>query len=62
MAAQPNHNPKEMSLSELFPSLAESELDEIRETLDAYCELLLRIFQRLERERRQGFDDASRDS
>jgi hypothetical protein len=46
-----------ITASDLFPDLQEKQLHEVRETLDEYCELLLQIFERLERERRQGFDD-----
>ncbi len=46
-----------ITVSELFPDLPEEQLNEVRETLDEYCKLLLQIFERLERERRRGFDD-----
>jgi hypothetical protein len=46
-----------VSVSDLFPDLSEEQLNEVRETLDDYCKLLLQIFERLERERRGDFDD-----
>ena len=45
-----------ITVSELFPDLPEDQLAEVRETLDGYCQLLLQIFDRLERERRRHFD------
>ena len=49
--------PKQITVSDLFPDLPEPQLSEVRETFDDYCGLLLKIFERLERERRQSFDD-----
>jgi len=49
--------PKAITVSDLFPDLPEPQLTEVRETLDEYCQLLLTIFERLERERHQSFDD-----
>lgn len=49
--------PKQMPISELFSHIPEDQQQAVGETLDAYCELLLRIFTRLENERRQHFDD-----
>jgi hypothetical protein len=46
-----------MPISELFPDISLAEQHAIQETLDAYCQLLLRIFERLERERGVDFDD-----
>jgi hypothetical protein len=48
---------KEAHLRELFPNLTEQEFVEVRDLLHSYCEILLRIFTRLEQERRQDFDD-----
>jgi hypothetical protein len=54
----PSENKTEaITVSELFPDLPENQLAEVRETLDEYCKLLLQIYDRLERERRRGFDD-----
>jgi hypothetical protein len=49
--------PNQIPISELFPNISEDQQQAVGETLDAYCELLLRIFERLESERRQHFDD-----
>jgi hypothetical protein len=49
--------PKQIPISELFPNIPEDQQHAVGETLDAYCELLLRIFERLENERRRNFDD-----
>lgn len=59
MTEAPRKQAKEITVADLFPNLAENELNEVREALDAYCELLLRIFERLERERRGDFDENS---
>jgi len=56
MTSPPENKREAITVSELFPDLPESELNEVRETLDDYCKLLLTIFERLERERRQSFD------
>jgi hypothetical protein len=48
--------PRVVTVSDLFPDLSEQQLNEVRETLDDYCRLLLTIFERLERERLQNFD------
>lgn len=47
----------ELTIADLFPSLPPAEQEAVRETLDAYCELLFQIFQRWQRESRAGFDD-----
>jgi hypothetical protein len=39
-----------------FPGLPEEDLEEIKTFLDEYCELLLRIFHRLEQESGNDFD------
>lgn len=49
--------PKQITIADLFPDLPEPRLSEVRKTFDDYCGLLLKIFERLERERRQSFDD-----
>ena len=43
-------------LREKFPGLPDEDLEEIKNFLDEYCELLLRIFHRLEREAGSDFD------
>ena len=57
MAAFFEKSPEPMPISELFPNLPVTEQQAVQETLDAYCELLLQIFERLERERAGDFDD-----
>jgi hypothetical protein len=57
MTALFEKQPKQISISELFPNIPVEEQQAVTDTLDAYCELLLRIFERLEKERRQDFDD-----
>jgi hypothetical protein len=59
MTEEPQRQTKEITVADLFPMLAENELNEAREALDAYCDLLLRIFERLERGRRADFDEDS---
>lgn len=43
-------------LKKLYPDLSDDERAEVREFLNAYCELVLRICEREERERRGLFD------
>ena len=50
---------KQLPISVLFPNMPGEEQRAVQETLDAYCELLLRIFERLENERLRNFDDLS---
>lgn len=57
MRDTPEKEPPTITVSDLFPDLPESQRNEVRQTLDEYCQLLLTIFERLERERRQSFDD-----
>jgi len=47
----PPRDPHDVDLEEMFPSLPESEREEMRAFLDDYCEIALQIFERLERER-----------
>jgi hypothetical protein len=47
----------EFELTTLFPHLDGEALKEACEFLEAYSEITLRIFERLEDERRQTFDD-----
>ncbi len=49
--------PKQIPLSELFPHIPEDQQQAVGEMLDAYCELLLKIFTRLDNEQTQNFDD-----
>ena len=57
MAELSGKKTKTITIADLFPDLSENQLKEVRETLDRYCELLFQIFERLERERRNTFDD-----
>jgi hypothetical protein len=50
---------KQPPISVLFPNMPAEEQRAVEETLDAYCELLLRIFERLENQRLRNFDDLS---
>jgi hypothetical protein len=56
MSGNPEKERKGINVSDLFPDLPEQQLNEVRETLDDYCGLLLQIFERLERERDRDFD------
>lgn len=58
MTALFEKNSKQTSIPDLFPNISVDQQQAVAETLDAYCELLLRIFERLENERRRSFDDA----
>ena len=45
-------------MQELFPKLSTEQLKAVEETLYHYCEIAVRIFERLEREKSsKGFDD-----
>lgn len=57
MAALFEKDREPMPISELFPDISTDEQGAVQETLDTYCQLLLRIFERLERERGADFDD-----
>jgi len=46
----------------MFPDLSEEKRREVQEALDGYCEIVLRIYERMERERRQRFDDPAHPS
>lgn len=52
------HSLKEPSIRDLYPRLNDEELKEAEETLDAYLELVWRIFSRLKEEGR--LDEISR--
>lgn len=43
-------------LKELYPDLSDDDRTEVKEFLNAYCALVLRICEREERERRELFD------
>jgi hypothetical protein len=47
---------KTQLLHEHFPKLSEREIQNLHEFLDDYCDLLWRVFDRLEREKKPGFD------
>lgn len=47
----------EVLLRELYPDLSDTERTEVKEFLNAYCAIVLRICEREERER-QGYFDA----
>jgi hypothetical protein len=51
---------KKKLLREHFPQLGEDKIENIETFLDEYCELILRIFDRLEREQGVDFDRDSR--
>jgi hypothetical protein len=59
MTRTSSSEPKKITVADLFPSLSESEVKEVQEALDAYSDLALQIYIRLERERRERFDDPS---
>lgn len=42
------------TLRDLYPNLNEEELSEVEDTLEQYLELVLRIFERVEAEEKQG--------
>jgi len=46
-----------VAISKLFPDLPPDRQRAVQDTLDGYCELLLRIFERLENEKLGNFDD-----
>lgn len=49
-------DPHEMDLAQLFPSLPEEQRESVRNFLDRYCEIALRVFERIERDERQEID------
>ena len=53
---------EQIPISALFPDVSTDRQRAVQETLDSYCELLLRIFERLECERQIDFDDLERTS
>jgi hypothetical protein len=56
MCGIPNKKHKAVNISDLFPDLPESQLNEVRAVLEDYCKLALQIFDRIERERGGDFD------
>jgi hypothetical protein len=46
-----------MTIHELYPDLTEEQLKEVEEALRNYAALAWRVFERLEREKSEGFDD-----
>jgi hypothetical protein len=51
-----NSAQKKQLLHENFPKLSGREIQSLHEFLDGYCDLLWRVFDRLERETNPGFD------
>jgi hypothetical protein len=62
MASLFEKEPEQIPISVLFPDISSDRQRAVQETLDAYCELLLRIFERLESEGQTNFDDLERTS
>ena len=56
MSIESERKPKGITVADLFPGLTENEFEEVQEAFEAYCNLALQIFTRLERERREPFD------
>lgn len=54
-------DPHEIDLDSVFPSVPKDQRKEMRGFLDDYCEIALRIFERLERERRSPVDEPTSD-
>ena len=48
------------TLHELFPDAGEEKVDEIAELLHGYCDVVWRIYERLEREHPKVIDDLMR--
>jgi hypothetical protein len=51
-----SHDPHEIDLATLFPSLPPDRREEMRDFLDGYCKIAYQVFERLERERQAGID------
>ena len=47
---------RETFIKKLYPDLSDEQQKEIKDFLDGYCEILLSIFERTERERRRLLD------
>lgn len=52
-------DPHEIDLAELFPSLPADQRVEMRDFLDGYCEIALKVFERMERERQAPVDPST---
>ena len=48
---------KELELHDLFPKATNDQLSEIAEVLDGYCEVVWRVYERLERKHPELIDD-----
>jgi hypothetical protein len=55
-ATSENSKQGKPALRALFPDLTEEQFGEVEETLHGYLEVAWQIYQRLERERPEGFD------
>ncbi len=53
---------RQAAIRQMFPDLSEEKRREVQEALDSYCEVVLHIYERMERERRQRFDDPAHPS
>jgi len=58
----PEPEKREPSLRALFPGASEVQLNEIEQTLHAYCAIVWRIYERLEREQPGTIDGLVRNS
>src|SRR5258708_10766871 len=56
----PDHIEEDILLRKLYPELSDAERIEVKEFLDAYCALILRICEREEREQKGSFDEPLR--
>ena len=45
-----------MDLAQLFPSFPKEQRESVRNFLDKYCEVALKVFERMEREEREAID------
>jgi hypothetical protein len=52
----PRQSQKQVTVGDLFPDLAEDQLNEVEETLHGYLSALWRIYERLMRECPEVFD------
>jgi AMMECR1 domain-containing protein len=51
-------DPHVKDLALLFPSLPEEQRESVRKFLDKYCEVALKVFERIEKERNGRIDPA----
>jgi hypothetical protein len=51
---------KGVTLPEIFPNLSEEQIADIADILHVYCAVVLRIYERLEREHPEVLDDLMR--